>query len=191
MHRFNIYLIIAAVIVFSFNDTFSQNKKVRKSLKAAVEQTIGSDTKIRIEYSRPAVKGRKIWGELVPYGLNEGNKYSDNKPYPWRIGANENTTFEVSKNIKVESKTLPAGKYGLHAIPGRDNWTIIFSKNDTLWGSYQYNEADDALRISVNPEEINFTEWLTFGFENLEGEKAKVFFAWEKLKVPFNIETEE
>jgi len=92
--------------------------KVRASLKAGVMQTLGTDAVITIEYGRPGVKGRKIWGELVPYGLAPGTKYSENKPYPWRAGANETTTIELNKDVLIEGKPLPAGKYGIHMIPG-------------------------------------------------------------------------
>lgn len=180
---------LLALFIFTVNTSVAQDKKVRLSLKAQVSQTIGVDTKITIEYSRPAVKGRTIWGELVPFGLSEGNKYSDNKPYPWRIGANENTTFDVTRDISVEGKNLSAGKYGMHAIPGKDKWTIIFSKKSDLWGSYKYNESEDALRIVVKPQNTKFAEWLTFGFENLAGTSATAYFEWEKLKAPFSVKT--
>ena len=94
--------ILSFILILSFlliwpSTTFAQEKEVRKSLKATVMQRLGVDTDITIEYSRPGVKGRKIWGELVPFGMNPGNKYSEDKPYPWRAGANENTTIEFSK----------------------------------------------------------------------------------------------
>jgi len=169
--------------------SFAQDKKVRKSLKAKVTQTIGLDTEIGFEFSRPGVKDRKIWGELVPFGLTPGNKYSDNKPFPWRAGANENTTIELSKDVLVEGKKLPAGKYGLHTIPGEKEWVIIFSKNNSLWGSYKYNEEEDALRIKVNSSSANHEEWLNFGFSDLAGSSAIAYLHWSKLKVPFKIET--
>jgi hypothetical protein len=165
---------------------FSQDK-VRPSLKASVSQTIGTDTEITIVYSRPGVKGRKIWGELVPYGLAPGNKYSDGKPFPWRMGANENTTIDISKDVMIEGQKLPAGKYGMHAVPSEDDWIIIFSKINDIWGSYKYNEMNDALRITVKPVEAPFQEWLTFGFEDLAGSSATAYLHWENLKVPFKI----
>jgi len=166
---------------------FSQDD-VRASLNASVSQTIGADTEITINYSRPGVKERKIWGDLVPYGLKPGNKYSDNNPFPWRAGANENTTFEVSSDVLIEGEKLPAGKYGLYAIPSEGEWTIIFSKVNNIWGSFQYKEENDALRVTVETVEGPHEEWLVYGFEDLAGSGATVFLHWEKLKVPFKVE---
>lgn len=185
--EFLIYLFI----LFSALNTFSQNDKIRSSLKAKVAQTIGIDTEITIDFSRPGVKGRTIWGEVVPYGLAEGNKYSENRPYPWRAGANENTTFEISKDIMVESNLLPKGKYSLHMIPGKDEWIIIFNKNNTLWGSYKYNSEEDALRIVVKPEKAEHEEWLKYGFKDLDGTSATAFLHWEELIVPFKVQVTE
>lgn len=185
--KFRKFLIIALILIFFASNSNSQNDKIRPSLNASVSQTIGLDTKIDINYSRPGVKGRKIWGDLVPFGLTPGNKYSDDKPFPWRAGANENTTFETSKDILIDGKKLPVGKYGIHMIPGEKEWIVIFSKNNSLWGSYKYNEAEDALRITVVPKEAPFEEWLTYGFDNLNGTSATAFLHWEKLIIPFQV----
>ncbi|MBN2413100.1 DUF2911 domain-containing protein [candidate division KSB1 bacterium] len=193
MKRSNLIFIVA--LLFSFLVTtipvFSQPGKVRVSLKAGVSQTLGVDTEIKIVYSRPGVKGRKIWGDLVPYGMAPGNKYSKDKPYPWRAGANENTTIEFNKDILIEGQKLPAGKYGIHMIPGEKEWTIIFSKNNSAWGSFSYNQEEDALRVKVVPEEVPFQEWLSFGFDELAGTSATAFLRWEKLRVPFKIKLAE
>ena len=162
--------------------------KVRVSLKASVMQTLGTDGVITIVYSRPGVKGRKIWGELVPYGLAAGNEYSENKPYPWRAGANENTTFETNKNLLVEGKPLPAGKYGIHMIPGEKEWVIIFSKNNSAWGSFGYKQEEDALRVTVTPVKAPFQEWMEFGFDDLAGTSATAYLHWVELKLPFKIQ---
>jgi len=164
-----------------------QNDKPRPSPKASVFQEIGIDTDITIAFSRPGVKGRKIWGELVPFGLAPGNQYSKNNPYPWRGGANENTTIDFSKDVMVEGNKLLAGKYGLHFIPSEKEWTIIFSKNSTLWGSYQYTKEEDALRVTVKALKAPFQEWLTYGFDNLTDSSAIAFLHWEELKVPLKI----
>lgn len=182
-----ILFLLVPLLLLHFTSTQAQDKTVRKSPQAKVSQIIGADTEVTFEYSRPAVKGRAIWGELVPFGLTEGNKYSDNKPFPWRIGANENTTIEVSSDVKINGNSLAAGKYGLHAIPGEEEWTLIFSKDNDLWGSYKYNKANDALRITVKPVPAAHQERLTFGFEDINDSSAKAFFHWEKLKVPFTI----
>jgi len=166
---------------------FAQEKKVPASLKASVTQRLGLDTDITIEYSRPGVKGRKIWGDLVPYGLAPGNKYSKDKPYPWRAGANENTTIQFNKDVFIEEKPLPAGKYGIYIIPSEKEWVIIFSKNNSAWGSFAYNQEEDALRVTVTPVKAPHQEWLIYGFDDLAGTSATAYLHWEQLKVPFKI----
>jgi hypothetical protein len=150
----------------------------RESQKASVAQRIGI-TDITLNYSRPGVKGRKIWGELVPF--------DNGKPIPWRAGANENTTITFSHDVEVEGKPLSAGTYGLHTIPSATTWTIIFSKNSTSWGSYSYKESEDALRVTVTPRAGEFKEDLTYTFENMKPESATLQLAWEKLQVPISI----
>lgn len=179
-------VILSSLLVLP-SATFAQRNQVRASLKASVTQRLGVDTDITIEYSRPGVKGRKIWGGLVPYGLAPGNKYSDNKPFPWRAGANENTTIEFNKDILIEGNKLPAGKYGIHMIPSEKDWIIIFSKNNSAWGSFKYNQEEDALRITVTPVKAPFQEWLEYGFDDLAGTSATAYLHWEELKVPFKI----
>lgn len=162
--------------------------KVRASLKASVMQTLGTEGVVTIVYGRPGVKGRKIWGELVPYGLAPGNKYSEDKPYPWRAGANENTTIESNKDLLVEGKPLPAGKYSIHMIPGETEWVVIFNKNNSAWGSYTYKQEEDALRVTVTPVKAPFQEWMEFGFDDLAGTAATAYLHWVELKVPFKIQ---
>lgn len=186
-------MIFMVVIVFSLllqfpATSFAQGKKIRASLNASVTQRLGTETNITFTFCRPGVKGRKIWGGLVPYGLAPGNKYSKEKPYPWRAGANENTTIEFNNDLLIEGKKLPAGKYGIHMIPSEKDWVIIFNKNNSLWGSYAYNKDEDALRITVTPVEAPHQEWLMYGFDDLAGTAATAFLHWEKLKVPFKVE---
>ncbi len=148
---------------------------------------------VTIEYNSPDVTGPsgedrkgKIWGQLVPYGLaNLG--FGNGKPGPWRVGANENTTLAVSHDVEVEGKPLPAGKYGLHMIAGPEEWTIIFSKNATAWGSFFYEESEDALRVTVKPEKTEFREWLNFDFLDRQLDSCLVALHWENLRVPFRI----
>lgn len=180
-------LIVCFMILTTSVSSAQQPKKPRQSPKAGVMQRIGTDTDISIEYSRPGVKGRRIWGDLVPYGMTEGNKYSDNKPFPWRGGANENTTIEFSSDVSIEGNKLPAGKYGMHFIPQENNWTIIFSKNNSSWGSFKYNQDEDALRITVTPVKAPFREWLEYGFDDLSEYSATAYLHWAELKVPFKI----
>ena len=186
----NIVLGLVVVLAVGFavsNSAFAQEKKVRASLPASVSQTIGVDTVITFDYSRPGVKERTIWGELVPYGLAPGNKYSEEKPFPWRAGANEKTTIAVSSDVLVDGKPLPAGKYSVHMIPSEKDWIVIFNKVSEGWGSYDYDEAEDALRVTVTPVAAPFEEWMRFGFDDLAGTSAVAFLQWEKLKVPFTI----
>lgn len=179
--------VLAIFMIFAVFSSAQDQKKPRPSLHAKVTQTIGIDTDITIEYSRPGVKGRVIWGDLVPYGMAPGTKYSDNKPFPWRGGANENTTFEVSKDVTINGNKLPAGKYSLHFIPGETEWTVIFNKVNDQWGSYKYDESMDALRIKVAPLANHNVEWLEYGFDDLAGTSCTGYLAWEKLKIPFKI----
>ncbi len=187
----SIISLFSLLIFLSFVTTAQaqQEKKPRLSLKAGVFQRIGINTDIHISYSRPGVKGRKIWGGLVPYGLAPGNKESDNKPFPWRGGANECTTIDFSKDVTVDGHKLPAGKYSMQFIPEPKEWTVVFNKDTTLWGSFKYNKKDDALRIKVTPEEAPFNEWLSYGFDKLAGTSCTAYLWWEKLKVPFKIST--
>jgi tetratricopeptide (TPR) repeat protein len=141
---------------------------------AVTKQRVGL-TDIKITYHRPLVNGRKIWGGLVPLGE------------VWRAGANENTTIEVSDPITVEGQALPKGTYGLHMIPTADTWTVIFSKMATAWGSYTYNQAEDALRVTVKPRPNEMEEALEYEFEDLKPESATVTLKWEKLAVPFKV----
>lgn len=176
------FLVTACLILFSLNG-FAQNSGPRASLKASVGQTIGTDTEISIIYSRPGVKGRTIWGDIVKYGYTErnGNKI------PWRGGANENTTIEFNKDVSIEGNDLKAGKYSMHMLPGEKEWIVIFSNKSDGWGSYSYSEADDALRVTVNPVIAEHEEWLRYGFDELAATEAVAFLHWEKIKVPFKI----
>ena len=191
MKRFSLTMglvLVLALLLALPAPSLAQGNKVPASLKASVTQRLGADGDITVDYSRPGVKGRKIWGDLVPYGMNPGNQYSKNKPYPWRAGANENTTIEFKKNVLVEGKPLPAGKYGVHMIPGEKEWVIIFSKNNAAWGSFTYNQDEDALRVTVTPVKAAHEEWLMFGFDDLAGTSATAYLRWEQLKVPFKIQ---
>jgi Protein of unknown function (DUF2911) len=145
------------------------------SQAAEVKQRIAL-TDIAIKYHRPLVNGRKIWGGLVPYGK------------VWRVGANENTTIEFSDPVSVEGKPLDKGTYGLHMIPNPDSWTVIFSKTNTAWGSYSYDQKEDALRVDVKPKTLaQPEEALEFEFEDLKPASTAVTLKWEKLGVPFTV----
>jgi hypothetical protein len=141
------------------------------SPKALVTQTIGI-AEVRVSYHRPGVKGRPVWGGLVPYGD------------VWRAGANENTTVSFSHPVRIVGKPLAAGTYGLHTIPGKGEWIVIFSTNSTSWGSFFYKESEDALRITVTPEPAPHMEWLQYEFSDLTDSTALLALRWEKLRVP-------
>jgi hypothetical protein len=188
-----LHLIICLILTLSFllylpTTGFAQRGGPPASPKATTIQTVGVDTVITIEYSRPGVKGRKIWGELVPYGLAPGNRYSNGKPFPWRVGANKNTTIEFSKDVLVEGKSLAAGKYGIHMLPGKKEWVVIFSKNNSAWGSFQYNKEEDVLRVTVTAMDAPHEEWMSFGFDKLTATSAVASLHWEKIRVPIKIE---
>ena len=146
----------------------------RVSQRASVTQRVGL-TDITIAYHRPTLGGREVWGKTVPYGK------------VWRAGANENTVITLSDDVTVEGKPLPAGTYGLHTIPDKDEWTIIFSKNSTSWGSFSYDQKEDALRVIVKPHPGETFEQLTYTFENVKSDSAVLTLRWEKLAVPLQI----
>jgi hypothetical protein len=163
--------------------------------RASVTQQVGP-VEITISYGSPRVvlKGDdrrgKIWGKLVPYGLTELD-FNDCKSCPWRAGANESTLFTTSDEIKVQGKSLPAGTYALFAITGPEEWTFIFSKNATSWGSYWYDPKEDALRVTAKPAKSEYHEWLTYEFTEREPAKATVALKWEELQVPFTITVDD
>ena len=146
----------------------------RPSQHAQVTQRIGI-TDITINYHRPLVNNRKIWGDLVPYGD------------VWRAGANENTTISLSDPVTIEGKPLEAGTYGLHMIPAAGEWTIIFSKTSTAWGSFTYKQAEDALRVTVKPKAAEMHNALTYEFDDVQPESTVVTMTWERLAVPFKV----
>jgi tetratricopeptide (TPR) repeat protein len=163
--------------------------------KASVTQFVGP-TRVTIDYSSPAVHGPdgkdrrgQIWGKLVPYGLTNLG-FGNGKPGPWRAGANENTVFAVSGPVKIEGKTLPAGRYGLHMIAGPEEWTVIFSKDNGAWGSFFYEESQDALRVQVKPKKHEYREWLTYEFTERRPASATAELQWEELAVPLTIAVE-
>jgi len=145
---------------------------------AVAGQTIGV-TDIAVNYHRPAINKRRIWGGLVPYGT------------PWRTGANENTTISFSTPAKIEGQPLPAGTYGLFAIPGPSQWTIILSRFTGDWGVYNYDPSEDALRVTVTPQVVNEPqERLTYTFDDVTNNSTVMSLRWEKLRVPVKIEVD-
>lgn len=138
--------------------------------------TIGFTT-ISFEYNSVGIKGREIWGGLVPYGK------------VWRTGANKNTLFTVTDDVLINGQKLQAGSYGMHTIPGEDEWVIIFSNFSEAWGSYFYDESEDALRINVTPEAMDSKyEWMKFSFSDYTDTSVDISLKWAHLKVPFKVE---
>ncbi len=162
--------------------------------KSVVTQYMGAHANVSITYMSPDVtasngqsrKG-KIWGGVVPYGLNNlnfGLSTAEN-PSPWRAGANENTVVAISHDLLVEGEPLAAGTYGLHIIPQETgDWTVIFSNNSNAWGSYFYQEAEDALRVKVTPKACQYTEWMTFEFTDRQEASSTVELRWDELSIP-------
>lgn len=181
---FAIFLSVAAV------DIFAQATFPRASQKSTVSQTVG-DTEINIMYNRPNVKGRPIFGcqtnDVLPKG---GVTYPCLVPsgQVWRTGANEATIFEISNDVMVNGQKLPKGKYSLHTIPGASEWTIIFNKTSNQWGSYSYDEKQDALRVTAKPSSGEMMESMTIGIEDVSENTAKIVVSWEKLRVPFTLD---
>jgi hypothetical protein len=141
----------------------------RVSKNGKTEGTIDS-VNIVLEYGRPQVKGREIWGGLVPYDK------------VWRTGANEATTISFSRDVLIEGQKLPKGKYALFTIPGKEQWTIIFNKVPEQWGAFKYDESEDALRVKVTPETGKPVEEMTFVIDG-----SNVVLEWEKLRIPFKV----
>lgn len=155
----------------------AQAPKVRESPAASVSLDLGL-TKVEIVYHRPAVKGRAIWGGLVPYGQ------------VWRTGANEATTISFSGPVKVAGHAVPSGTYGFFAIPGKERWTLILSRNAKQWGAFKYNAAEDQLRFEATPQAAPMREWLAYDMDLQDQASATVTLSWEKLSVAFPITAE-
>ncbi|WP_069660171.1 DUF2911 domain-containing protein [Arcticibacter eurypsychrophilus] len=160
---------VVCALLFSSTLIQAQEKPVA-SPADSVSGKVGN-AMIEIKYGSPSVKGRKIWGGLEAYGK------------VWRAGANKATTFSTDKDIKVEGKSLPAGRYSFFAIPTEGNWTIIFNKTADQWGAYKYEESQDALRVTVSPKKASaLKERLTYVIN-----KKGVVLQWENIEVPISI----
>ncbi|MFZ0452474.1 MAG: DUF2911 domain-containing protein [Ignavibacteriaceae bacterium] len=196
------FILISMIAVLFFTSSFAQqnqnnkmkknneakntiqpwNKELRISPKAFIMQTIGLKD-VSISYSRPGVKGRKIWGGLVPYDK------------VWRAGANEATKFVFTSDVLINGKKLTAGAYSFFAVPSKNSWILIFNKVADQWGAFEYNQAEDAIRFTVKPQQSEFTEWLEYSFSDMNVNKdgknsAVVNLIWEKLRIPFTVEVQ-
>lgn len=171
------FVLLFALLVFSSGEIIFAQPQLKipdASQRATVSQQIGL-SEISITYNRPGVKGRMVFGGLVPYGE------------VWRAGANENTVISFSSDVQINGKNLPAGKYGFHIIPTDKDWTLIFSKNYWSWGSFNYDQKEDALRITITPQKAEMQEWLQYTFDNVEANSTTVSLRWADMKASFNI----
>jgi tetratricopeptide (TPR) repeat protein len=174
-HRF--VVLVAIVVSLAASAGWAQSALLdlpRDSQHSVVTQRIGI-TDVTINYHRPLVKGRTIWGKVVPYGQ------------VWRAGANENTTIKFTDAVSIEGKPLDKGTYGLFMMPNENDWTVIFSKVHSAWGSFTYSEAEDALRITVKPQPSDMHEALTYDFDDVKKDSAIATLRWEKIAVAFRI----
>lgn len=181
MHKNRLVILFAVVLLITTaapaqtatGETLMLNLP-RASQHALISQRIGL-TDITINYHRPLANGRQVWGKLVPYGQ------------VWRAGANENTTITFTDPVTIEGQALDKGTYGLHMIPGENEWTVIFSKDATSWGSFNYKQAEDALRVTVKPQTTEMHDALAYDFDNVKPDSTVVTMRWEKVAVPFNV----
>jgi hypothetical protein len=176
MKRSSFYLAVAGLVLGS-GSVFGQLPPLQlpqASPEASVSQTVGL-TDVTINYHRPAVNKRTVWGDLVPYGQ------------VWRAGANENTTIEFSSPVTIGGKSIPAGTYGLHMLPNEKDWSVMLSSTSTAWGSFSYDEKEDVVRFTAAPKPSDFEERLEYRFENPTENSVDVVMAWEKLSVSFPI----
>lgn len=165
-----IFVLTAGII-----GAFAQLAPPPISARQEVSQMVG-DTKVSISYFRPNVRGRKVWGELVPYGQ------------VWRTGANNATVIEFTNDVSVNGQKLAKGRYSLHTIPTESEWTIIFNKNADQWGSFTYAEKDDVLRVKAKPAAADFRESMSIDFDKVMQTSADVFIRWDKVSVPFTVD---
>ena len=169
-----------ALVLFTAPLLFAQTPPLvlpEASPRAHVSQRVGL-TDIDVTYHRPAVKGRKVWGGLVPYGK------------VWRAGANENTVVAFSTPVTVGGTTLPAGRYGLHMLPTDADWTVIFSSQSQAWGSFSYDAKEDLARVKVTPQATEPTERLAYTFDDPSEKGVTLSLRWEKLRVPIPLEVD-
>ncbi|MCB0664321.1 MAG: DUF2911 domain-containing protein [Saprospiraceae bacterium] len=166
--------LFALVAFFATSTQAQDDKSKRKSPPMETTGMVG-DVSVAINYSAPSVNGRKIFGGLEPYDE------------VWRTGANEATTFEVSKNVMIEGQELPAGKYGLFTIPGEDKWTIIFNSDWDQWGDYNYDAGKDVLRVEVMPKKLDEpVEQMKIALSEKDG-TSMVAIKWSETKAAFSI----
>jgi hypothetical protein len=180
MNRLRLFVLLSGLSLASFCQAQTATGETlmldlpRQSQHALLTQRIGV-TDITINYHRPLANSRQIWGKVVPYGQ------------VWRAGANENTIITFSDPVTIEGQPIEKGTYGLHMIPGENQWTVIFSKNSTSWGSFTYKQEEDALRVNVKPQTAELHDALTYDFDEVKPDSTVVTMRWDKVAVPFKV----
>ena len=202
LQRMFLPFVASVAVALAAAQAQAQLRTPRPSQKASVMQTVGV-TDITITYSRPGVKGRKVWGD-PPAGapttavtLDDARTRVKDAPlapngHVWRTGANEATQFAVTDDVLVNGQPLKAGTYSLHTIPGKDEWTVIFNSDAGQWGSFTYDEKKDVLRVKAKPQTVaDNQEWLIYTFDPVTDNAAQVNIRWEHTLVPFNVEVKD
>ena len=180
-----------ATLLLIFTALTSQGQNITTpripSPAASVSQTIGIST-VTVDYSRPSVKGRQVWGALVPYGWNK-QAFGAGNDAPWRAGANENTVIKLSHPATIEGHMVPPGEYGLFFVINQDNTgEVILSKDSKSWGSFWYDPQRDEMRAKIALRSIPNTELLTYDFQDVTKNSAELVLNWEKMQLPVKIE---
>lgn len=173
MRKFSVFI---AVALFATSVLAQQGRMPRPSPQATLTQTVGI-TDVTIKYSRPGVKGRSIWGGLVPYDK------------VWRTGANEATTITFSEDVTINGQKLAKGTYSLHTTPGQSAWKVHFNSVADQWGSYSYDAAKDVLVVNATPQTAPHMEWMSFEIPEMTTDTAKIVLRWDKVAVPFTVDT--
>ncbi len=203
LKRISITFFSVSLLIFTAGYASAQVRPPipRASQKATITQTVGV-TDITVTYSRPAVKGRTIWGDPPADKTGEGT-LDDGRVRPagmalvpnghvWRTGANEATVFGVTDDVLINGQPLAAGRYSLHTIPGKDEWTIIFNKDEGQWGSFAYDAKNDALRVKSKPQWVaDSKEFMSFNIDAMTENTASVNLRWEKIRVPFTVQVKD
>jgi hypothetical protein len=199
------FLILLGATFATAQQPQAQYKPLYPSQKASVMQTIGV-TDVTITYYRPAIKGRTIFAEAPPSmetrakgdaTLDNQNERKPGEPivpynHVWRAGANDATVFQVTDDVLINGQPLKAGTYSLEAIPGKDDWTIIFNNDSGQWGAFTYDSKKDALRVTAKPKTVQESqELLAYNFDPVTANAATVNLRWEKVSVPFTVEVKD
>ena len=169
-------IICSLLILLALPLAAQQLRLPRVSPSSTLTQTVGL-TDITIKYSRPGVKGRQIWGQLVPYDQ------------VWRTGANEATTISFSDDVTINGQKLAKGTYALFTIPHKDQWDVVFNSQAEQWGAFTHDKSKDVLTVTAKPEKAEFREWMEFEVPEMTTDTAKIALRWENVAVPFTVDT--